>query len=511
MLAALDPPPTSATDRGGPAGLPHPPVVAHASVTPTAAQIDRVTSLAAELLRDHPQLALERAYEACRVRTITPGPALHLDDLSEIGIVGQRPDARFLQERARLRAGDGDFVAASFVSEPAYARYCRDRLALGDPTWLLPAAATDDARLAAACWWDRPVRAALLAAARVGALRWIHPHYGGRAVWDLAMLLHRRGGVALGVIAPPPGLTEWVNDKVSFAETVTRLLGPGATPRIEETTSVAWLSRRIRDLAERTEWVVIKVPDSAGAYGTVVLDTRRYRGRDLGAIRADVLPIVTEALGGADLPRLLIRGWETAVVASPSAQLWIPPPADGPPVVEGVFLQTLAGHAAKFEGARPGRLPASVESAFVEDSWLLGLLFQQLGYVGRCSFDAIVTVVGGHPRLVFVECNGRWGGTSGPMSLLNRLFGDWARRPFAVRTCWAPGLTDCRFRDVLAHLGDELFDARTGRGSLILLGPGRTRLTGKLNVIALAETPEDADRYLREDVTPRLRRFAAHD
>src|SRR5690606_34224305 len=64
---------------------------------------------------------------------------------------------------------------------------------------------------------------------------------------------------------------------------------------------------------------------------------------------------------------------------------------------------------------------------------LLASLFQQLGYFGRCSFDTIL--VGPDPATAEVhwaECNGRGGGTSIPMTLVNRLTGDWAETPLAV-------------------------------------------------------------------------------
>ena len=74
----------------------------------------------------------------------------------------------------------------------------------------------------------------------------------------------------------------------------------------------------------------------------------------------------------------------------------------------------------------------------VTRSWLLAVLFQRLGYVGRCSFDLLVVGESlATARAEFLECNGRWGGTSGPMMLMNRLFGDWATRPYATMECRA--------------------------------------------------------------------------
>src|SRR5690606_17302709 len=113
----------------------------------------------------------------------------------------------------------------------------------------------------------------------------------------------------------------------------------------------------------------------------------------------------------------------------PSVQLWIPPrpaaeegaPAD--PVVEGVFTQLL-GSAGEFMGGAPSRLPAAVQARLAQEAVYLGGLLQALGYVGRCSLDAIL--VGDDPHGAtphWIECNGRWGGMSIPMTLANRLVG----------------------------------------------------------------------------------------
>ena len=52
------------------------------------------------------------------------------------------------------------------------------------------------------------------------------------------------------VIAPPPGVTRWVNNKIAFADTVTRLFGPQMRPRMVAVANFATLSQRVSELAE---------------------------------------------------------------------------------------------------------------------------------------------------------------------------------------------------------------------------------------------------------------------
>ena len=159
-------------------------------------------------------------------------------------------------------------------------------------------------------------------------------------------------------------------------------------------------------------------------------------------------------------------------------QLWIPPRAEGPAIVEGAFVQTIYGDGGSFGGSRPASLPSDLEQQLTDHCWLLADVFQRLGYVGRCSFDLILVgtdLDDCHPE--FIECNARWGGTSLPMTLLHRIFGDWTvRRPFSIEVFRdVPGLEHATFEEVQEEFSNELFDVRSGQGMTILFNPGQLR------------------------------------
>ena len=164
---------------------------------------------------------------------------------------------------------------------------------------------------------------------------------------------------------------------------------------------------------------------------------------------------------------------------SPSAQLWIPP--SGPPILEGLFVQRLTGTERVFAGSVP--LPASdpVFGLFAVSSLHLAAVFQRLGYVGRCSFDAIVT---GDQDLRYVECNGRWGGTSIPMMLMKRLFGESAS--YQAEDCVDPELVGRGFVALREKYGDSLFDRDSGEGRHILYNVGGVGTKGRYGCISLA-------------------------
>ena len=482
----------------------HLPIVAQHVPTPTAAERSRAEQLATELSRERPELVTPDELRDLVPQQLWEAPTLCLDDLSTIPLLDHAYDVRFMQDRARLRAGDRDLVASCTDVVEGYEQYCRDYLGLGNPTWLRPAGGAHPLCVAAACWEDRGVRRKLIHAVRAGELFYVHPHLGNRPVWELAMLLREASRRPLQVIAPPPALAAWANDKIAFTGIVERLFGSRFVPKTEQAANFATLADRVRDLLAESRMLILKLPDSAGGAGNVVLECEPLIGHSLEAIREQLKTSLAGLAWQGERP-VLISSWESPVLCSPSAQLWIPPLREGGPVVEGVYVQTLEGRDGVFVGSRPARLPAAIQQELVDRCWLLARLFQRLGYLGRCSFDLLL--VGDSldaGRLEFIECNGRWGGTSLPMTLMNRLFGNWLAQPYAAREWSAAGLGELEFSDLLSAFASDLFDARTGRGWLILYNPGRMHSHAGINAITLGRTWEEAAERLQNEFPRRL-------
>jgi hypothetical protein len=174
---------------------------------------------------------------------------------------------------------------------------------------------------------------------------------------------------------------------------------------------------------------------------------------------------------------------------------------DGPPAVEGIFRQILDRGASVFAGAVEAKLPSDLLREIATRSWLLARLFQALGYIGRCSFDFVLVGESlDRSRLEFIECNGRWGGTSLPMSLMNRVFADRRLRPYAVRMLKVVGLNRIPFQQLCESLKPALYDHRTGEGRLILTTPGLMHHQSVIAVLGLGETSEDAVQYVEKSV-----------
>ncbi len=189
---------------------------------------------------------------------------------------------------------------------------------------------------------------------------------------------------------------------------------------------------------------------------------------------------------------------------SPSSQLWIPPPELGGPEVEGVYEQLLEGDNRIFLGSRPSTLPEPVNRRIVKASLAVAEGLQSLGYVGRCSFDFILLGdPAGEFRLKFTECNGRWGGTSTPMHLVDRVV-NGPRPPYRAQDFMHEDLVGLGFHELLDRLDGAIYDPVTGDGSYILYNVGPLATAGKFDVVAIGSTPAEAERLIEEDLPRRL-------
>jgi len=460
-------------------------------------ELARIESLARCLLEKEPGLARTDVFgPGVRSGAIPGAPCLHLHDIVGPSVVPEHPDIA-LEMRAFALAREGDSVLLSAPPSPSFLDYCRETLGLGSAQPVVPSAPPWGVSLAVRCLRDPAALATLAARARVAGGLTVAPYAGTSTAWSLAGALAELSGVRVAVCAPPPALTGRVNDKLWFTRVVEGVLGPRAEPPSCRLHSLAYLAVRVRELCRRFPRVAVKLPARAGALGNVVIDSSDLRERSSTEIR-HLLARLLAARGWGNPGRLLLSAWECPVLVSPSVQIWVPRrPAAGPapaPVVEGVFDQDILGPDGAFGGCRPTALPPARQRQIAHESALLARVFQRLGYVGRCSFDAIL--VGEDPEsaaLHWVECNGRWGGTSIPMTLADRLVGDWSRTPFVVLHRDDTGSPRRPFAAVLEELGPRLLRPGRPEGVVLVTSLG-VEWGSSLDLLAFARTQEAAQK-----------------
>lgn len=450
------------------------PVVEQIPVTLEAAERARLKALAGRLLAAEPALNATAAFGAAVAPGCQAGPAVLIEDHSTITLFS-RAQLSIYDYRALLLAGQGDTLVIGTARNEVFEDYCRSCLGLGDAGIEVTAVSSPQAggSLALAAAEDRPLLARLAARGRQGGGLTLVPYMGTGGVWRLAARLAAEARQPVRVAAPPPRLARRVNDKAWFAARVAEALGPQAAPPSETVFGHAALADRLARYARSYPSVAVKVSDSASSAGNLVFEAAELAALSLRRL-CEELRSRLAAVGWPGTFPLMVTAWEQPVLASPSVQLWVPTADEGAPVVEGIFDQAVTGRQAAFAGAQPSTLPPALQQRAATQAVCLASLFQALGYFGRCSFDAVV--VGEEEataRLHWVECNGRWGGVSTPMTLANRLSGDWTSAPPVVLDCVVTGGRARPLAEIIADLQGELYCSGGPVRGAVLLSPGR--------------------------------------
>ncbi len=482
------------------------PVVEQISTAIPEKERARIRKIASDYRAGESALSATEAFGPRVSVGLASGPALLFEDHVDVPLASWA-DVTHLEYRSLLLASDGDIFAVGGHRNPAFEEYCRNALGLGTVDVLVaaPAPGQTPMTLAERCARDPVIMDRIaVVAAQHDRLNLI-PYMGTGSVWKLAAAIAERCRIQVHVAAPPPRLTARVNDKLWFADCVTRVLGETALPRTFSAYGPAALAGKVRALAKSSRKIGIKVPNSSGSMGNLVVESRDLidlSGHALASCLSDLL----RAFGWQRTYPLLVEVWDCPVTSSPSAQLWIPSPDEGGPVVEGIFDQALRGITAEFIGAAPTALPEMWRRRIADEATQIGFLLQELGYYGRCSLDSVLA--GDSPenaQLHWLECNGRWGGVSIPLTLANRLVGDWDQRPFVVVHLSVDRGTGRPFAEVLQDLEDDLFRVGQKDTGVVLLTPTGFEDGRGLHFMVLADSVE-ASRRCAKRVIGRLSR-----
>jgi len=441
-----------------------------------------------------------RPYEAYRWRPDDPQhPTLQLDDVSAIPFLVDIAGVEEYQHRGRLRAGDEDVYVTVTPAPEGYEAYCQERLRMGAPRHLVADPVGPPIAVARACTAGR-THDRLVEIARDAHGMMIHPYMGIEDVWELAAMLSVDSRAPVHVLAPPPPVTWIANDKASFGELVALVLGRDALVETRISRHVNGIRSDLQALARRHERVGLKRTRCASAMGNAVFASSDVQSEREAEIAVREFLRRTEWPEGEEV--LSVAWLQTEL--SPSTQLWIPPIGRGEPELDGIYEQILKGEEKVFVGSRPSSLPDAVNQTLGRSALMVGAALQELGYVGRCSFDHLVTGdLHGEFQVVMTECNGRWGGTSAPMSLLDRLLRG-PRPPYRAQDVVYPELAGAELPDLLELAGDSMFETGSGEGRFIFYNIGPLGEHGKFDVISIGADQEEAERGMLEILPERL-------
>jgi hypothetical protein len=427
-----------------------------------------------------------------------------IGDVREIPLLSNR--ASSAQEyRLSSLAQTGDIVVLQTSKNRDFEDYREKILQLGSPNYLEIDQPTVENLFSTPirCLKDKKLYSELLKRVRSLRVETVMSHITTGTIWALARKLGADTGQTMQVAGALPTLSRLANNKLWFAKVVSELFGPEAIPDEVPVYGAAALTGAVRSLARHNNKIVIKVPDSAGSAGNFVVSCSEIRDLDVHATHQFLAELLAPIEVELRFP-LMVQVWQNKVLMSPSVQIWIPEAQDGSPIIEGFFEQVLSGPNGRFSGAAPVVLPPELDKKMACQGMMLAQLFQSLGYFGRCSFDSVISGDDlDSAKLLWIECNGRWGGVSVPMTLMNNLFRNSQVPEFVIY--YAPRATGPRqkFVEGSGKMKDLLWSPGRASG-VIFLTPSGFEIGEKMHFISLASTIAQA----QQQVELTLRRLA---
>lgn len=411
-------------------------------------------------------------------------PCLHLDDLTGIPFTENVVGVELYQQRARVRADTGDLFAATCPPLLDYEWYNRKVLGLGSPTFIHAFDAPRPDSVANACRSGFTRQHLTALANRAGGLI-IHPYMGILSVWELAAELQAATDAPIRVLAPTPAATQLANNKVFFTRFIEDNFASAWVAPSKEAHTPEAMAMGLYELAQQYPKVALKMPECASAMGIEIFDAADVLHAHPQELVSHIAAFLNEKEWTPNTPVQMVA-WLSAT-HSPSSQVWIPCDANESPYVQGVYEQLFTGPEKVFLGSTPSDLPEHIQGKIKDMSVAVAKGLQEMGYVGRCSFDFII--VNGRP--IFIECNGRWGGTSTPMHLVDRIFPE-ARPHYVAKDVHDTRLIGCSFKELAEAFGERLYKPESGTGTYILYNVGCLARFGKFDVIAIGATQEHA-------------------
>jgi hypothetical protein len=451
-------------------------------------------SVVAELLDDEPALLSSLDFGPYVAQGMGDGPSLLIGDQSEIALLASAQVSR-LDYRMALLAKPGDSVLVRRQVRD-FEDYLVDNLGQVNVTFLHGRA--DDRRpVTQQARTSSKIFETLARAADASSGLTLKPYLTTGHSWRLAQALGEATKRCIHVCGPSPRLARRVNDKLWFGQCVRRILGNQATPPTRAAYGPAAAAGLVSRISKASDQIVVKVPDSAGSAGNLRLEATKVRRMRLDALR-DFLLHRLRAFGWQDTYPILVGVWDENVRCSPSAQIWVPRLQDGPPVVEGIFEQRVRDSVATFVGGSRSTLPQVLQDRLSAEASRIASILQRLGYFGRCSLDAVVFRTPDRAdNIHWIECNGRWGGMSIPMTTAAILFANQPAPAISITQELRPD-RQMQTKELLQRLGELLFRVGQDKTGIVVMSPPEHPNGAQINLLSLSQTQVDCDEILNE-------------
>ncbi len=447
-------------------------------------------SIVKRFLADEPTLLSSLDFGPFVAQGTGSGPSLLIGDTSEISLMQSTPTSHRDHRMAHLaKAGD---VVLVRNRDPVFERYLKDYRGLENVTFLGADPTRSEAVAKQAFTSELLLNSLVNVARRNGGLT-IHSYLTTETTWHLAQAIGERAACIVHVSGPSARISQRANDKLWFTQLARKVIGDDAVPPTISAYGPKAAAALILRLNAQGQQVIVKVPDSAGSAGNIRLDKAALETLTADQVETLLMDRL-HGIGWADSYPILVGVWDADVTSTPSVQMWIPHISDGEPSAQGVFEQRVFGASAAFIGAVKSTLSNALQDALVTQALTIARVLQQLGYYGRCSFDAVICTRNDNANSIhWIECNGRWSGVSILSAVLHSIHTGPPPKGLVILQERLPG-DPCTTSDAINAMHKILYRGGPREEGVILMSPPIGVIASTANLLIFAKSQADAIR-----------------
>lgn len=374
-------------------------------------------AISARYCKENPALCDRQMFGPFVKQGWSPAPTIYFEDHRVVDLISDAGAAAYEYRMLGL-ASDEDYYLVGSRRNRSFEHYLEDEAGLGSPT-VIRINLNPGSTIASTASQNTALIDRFAKIARQHSGLNLIAYQSSADVWHLAKEIADRAQTPVWVAGPFPELTKKSNDKLWFAELAAELLGSQSIPTTHRQSSKSVILQDLRELSDKHDQLILKLPSSAGGVGNIRISSEQIRSQtneQLFSTLSDLLEVKTWQTG----QDVLVGVWDAHVTHSPSVQMWVPKLRNGLPIIEGIFEQLVIGSQGSFVGAKRADLPQTIIEQLCSEALVLATSLQLMGYYGRLSLDTVLIQSDDIADIHWIEANARWGGVSIPLTVSHR-------------------------------------------------------------------------------------------
>lgn len=313
----------------------------------------------------------------------------------------------------------------------------------------------------------------------------IHPYLYNNSIKQIGDILISCSGKNINYESPPSLLKQKLKQKIYFKTLVKNILGDNKTPPFYIAENIEAFIKIIKQLESKKSMAMLKLPFKIGSQNNYKINIKNSK-KIINVIKK-INDLIDNGTNYFKEP-LLIEKFIESAKCFPTVQLFIK--GEGRIKLIRICNQIIDFNWRCIGSNYPVNLKYELKEKIIEDSLKLARYISTTGYKGNCNFDLIVK----NNSYYFLECNPRWGSTSYPSLLMQKLFPD-NKNYYYAEELYSPELKNLSVALLLKKSDTYLYDKLNNDEGIIIYNISKLQLFGKMSYISFSKNKNNVNKY----------------